>query len=864
MPIVWGVELLERRQALATLAEARAHAARGHGRVVLVAGEPGIGKTALTERFVADIGPDARVLLGTCDDLAIPRPLGPFHDWAGSVSTELERAIAADPAPQRLHPLLLRELSLEPRPTVVVLEDVHWADNATLDAITVVARRIASLPALLVLTLRTGETPPGDPLEAMLGTLATGAAAFLELPPLSEEAVTALAGESAGEVYAATGGNPFFVTEVLDTDDPAPPRSVATAVAGRAARLSDDARALVELVSVVPGRVAMTTLDAAVPGWGVSAEEAERRHLLEVGSRSVRFRHELAREAVRSSLPAATLRRLHSQVLDALLATDAAPAAIVHHAEAAGAEEVVGDYALIAARRAAAADSTREAYAHYHRSLDFLDRLAATEQAAVLEELASAAYFVGRLDDALAAIREAIRLHREADDAPAVGRCMRVRSRLHWFVGEGAPAHADADEAIAILEPLGDSVELARAYSGRSQLAMLADDRPRCVEWGERALELATRLGDEQTRAHALVNLGSVQAQLEPGATAALLEAHAVAHRSGEREQATRALTNLAFSSMRWARTDAALAYADRARAYAEEHEAHNFASYNAITTAWLCLRRGDWDAAHHLATSGARSRNTVAELMADTVLAELAVRRGDPDATARLAAVTAASDRTGELQRIVPVLELVAERALTSSDPMPQERLAQLAISFGERGAKAGCEEAHVAGWAAVAGIPTAFEVPQWTPYAAMARGDWAAAAVAFGTAGWPYDRALMLSLLDDPAALVEALELARTLGAAPLVARVTRRLRTLGSTVPRGPRAATRSNPAGLTARQLEVLALLVDGRTNAQIAETLVVSVRTAEHHVAAVLAKLGAAGRRDAAQRAEALGLLAQTP
>jgi DNA-binding NarL/FixJ family response regulator len=146
---------------------------------------------------------------------------------------------------------------------------------------------------------------------------------------------------------------------------------------------------------------------------------------------------------------------------------------------------------------------------------------------------------------------------------------------------------------------------------------------------------------------------------------------------------------------------------------------------------------------------------------------------------------------------------------------------------------------------------------------HAAMMRRDWRAAADAYGAAGWYYDRALMLSLLDDEDALAEAVAIARGLGAEPLVRRVTMRMRDLRIRVPRGPREETRANPAGLTARQLEVLELLAEGLTNAEIADRLVVSPRTAEHHVAAVLAKLGATTRREAVRRASELRLLAST-
>ncbi len=857
------MDLLERDDALAALADAREAAARGDGRVVFVSGEPGIGKTSLVARFVDGLEPGARVLLGTCDDLSIPRPLGPIRDLAGSVSAPLDDALSRGAAVHEIQGLLVAELEQRPTPTVLVLEDVHWADEATLDSIIVLGRRIGSLPALLVLTFRGGEVAPTHPLRAAVGAIRADDSVYLELGPLSERAVVSLAGDDAREVYAATAGNPFYVTELLASrpDDDLPP-SVANAVLGRASRLGEDERRLVELVSVVPGRVSTSVLDAVMPGWPAAAEEPERRQLLEVEPGHVRFRHELARNAIRTSVPAAACRRLHAEILDVLLAADADPADVVHHAEAAGAEGVVADYALVAARRAAALESNREAYSHYRRASDFLDRLPLAEQAAALEELATAAYVVGRLDDAFPAIERAIAVYAELDDRAAVGRCTRVLSRLRWYAGEGALAWTTALEAIAILEPLGESVELARAYSGFSQLAMLAQEIEPAIDWGERALELASRLGDERVRAHALVNLGTALAQLDPDAEGTLLEAHAVAHALGDSEEAARALANLGFTLTCWVRPGPALAYAEQALAYAEEHEVHILVSYAALICAWLRLRAGEWDEAERVARAELEAGRTVTQLLARTVLTELAVRRGDPDAGALLADIAADADRAGDLQRVAPVLELRTERGLTGDGPLPADRLGKLVAALRAPGRPTGWGAVRMAAWAAVAGAETELDDHSSVLFSAMHARDWRGAADAFGDVGWTYDRALMLSLLDDEESLAESIAIARALGAEPLTRRVTVRMRELGMSVPRGPRESTRGNPAGLTARQVEVLALLAGGLTNAEIADRLVVSQRTAEHHVAAVMTKLGASTRRDAARRAEELGLVAR--
>jgi DNA-binding CsgD family transcriptional regulator/tetratricopeptide (TPR) repeat protein len=856
------VELLERDGALATLVEARDAAARGNGRVVFVTGEPGIGKTSLVTSFVTDLGEGARVLSGTCDDLSIPRPLGPIRDLMGTVSPLLEQALAKDAAPHEIQALLLEEVELPPQPTLLVLEDVHWADDATLDSITVLARRIGSLPALLILTFRAGELPPSHPLHAIVGAVRPEDSVFLELAPLSKTAVASLAGADAGQVYAVTGGNPFYVSELLASETAAElPPSVAKAVVGRAARLDDASRRLMQLASVVPRRVATSLLDAVMPDWAAAAEEPERRELLEVDPAYVRFRHELARNAIRSSIPIAARRRLHAEILEALLAADADPSDVVHHAEAAGAEEVVAEYALVAARRAAALGSNREAYSHYRRASQFVDRLSAPERASVLEELATVAYAVGRLDGAFVGIERAIDVYRGLGDVEAVGRCLRALSRYHWVAGDGYAAHTTALEAISILEPLGASSELARAYGVVSQLTMLAEDTEQALAWGTRALDLARDLGDERTRAYALVNIETAKINAAGGEVAPMLDAHRVADAAGDPHEAARALDNLGMSLFYWVRPDEADEYARQAAAYAWEHELLIISSYAATVTAWLRLRAGEWDEAERLTRRETES-GMVVRLLAKTVLAELAVRRGDPDAGERLTELADEADRTGELQRIVPLLELATEWALTTGAPMPVERFEKLA-ELPTGGTRAGRFAMRIAAWAAVAGMEWEGREPMSPPHAAMARRDWSGAADAFGDVGWTYDRALMLSLLEDEESLVDAIEIARGLGAEPLIRRLTVRMRELGIRVPTGPREATRANPLGLTARQFEVLELLAEGLTNAEIAERLVVSPRTAEHHVAAVLTKLGAPTRREAARRASELRLVSSS-
>lgn len=848
--------LLEREAELAALQAALDEAAAARGGVVVVTGEAGIGKSALLAHFLAGLDGSTRALVGACDDLSIPRPLAPFRDLAGSVAPALAAAISSGAHPHELYPLLLEELD-GPRPTVLVLEDVHWADSATLDAATFLARRLSSLRALLVLTVREGEAPPRESLDATLGAAAGAHARFVQLGPLSEEAVASLAAGAAADVYAATGGNPFLVTELLCGGDETLPATVANAVLGRVARLDARSRALVDLVSVVPGRVTPELLDVALPGWADAAEEPERRRLLEVGPHHLRFRHELVRQAVLSGLPAAAVRTLHGRVLDALLAAEGDPAEIVHHAEAAGREQTVAEHVLRAARRAAGLASTREAHAHYRRALDFVELLEVPERAAVYEEHADAAYRARHNDEALHGLGLAIRLNRTLGDEAAVGRCLRSLAQVLWCAGLGEPARASAREAIAVLEPLGPSGVLAGAYSGLARLELLRPEIDEAETWGTRALELADRVDHAETRVHALVTLASRRLLVDPEAGAELRAAHDAAHEAGDREEATRALAALAAGLTSWVRADAASEAARAAVAYADRHEVQHMAPFGALAQAALDLRAGRWAEAERTARAHLRSKVGLHVMLAETVLTELAVRRGDRDAEARLAALAARAEDTRELQRLGPVLELSIERALFAGAEPPAGRVLPY---LTDRPAPHAVDVLRLGAWAAAAGIPVRLEAPAGTPWEPMLRRDWPAAAAAFGAAGWGYDRAVMLVLEGDEASLVEAIGVAHALGAEPLAQSAARRLRELGARVPRGPRRTTRANRAGLTGRQLEVLALLVEDLTNAEIADRLVVSTRTVEHHVAAVLQKLGAATRRDAARRATELEAL----
>src|SRR4051812_8173270 len=235
------MELLEREHQLAALGDYAAEAASGHGRLVLVTGEAGIGKTSLVDTFRA-AHPELRWLWAACDGGFTPRPLAPLHELAAQAGGRLGELSTNDADRNQLFAEFLSVLGAAPT-TGIVLEDLHWADEATLDWLSHVSRRLGNLPALVLATFRDDE--PDDGLLAdVMGRLAThGSTRRLAVPPLTRGAVVHLAGDRDGrEVHALTGGNPFYVGEVVALDERSVPPSVADVVRARVLRHSPPAQ----------------------------------------------------------------------------------------------------------------------------------------------------------------------------------------------------------------------------------------------------------------------------------------------------------------------------------------------------------------------------------------------------------------------------------------------------------------------------------------------------------------------------------------------------------------------------------------------------------------------------------------------
>ena len=552
--------LLEREATLAALSRAVTGAAAGQGSVAVVTGEAGIGKTSLIRAFAREAGEHARILLSACDDLMAPRTLGPLRDAALGRDGPLAAALADDEPVEDVFTALLEELAAEP-PTVLVVEDLHWADDATLDVLAYAARRVEAAGALLVLTYRDDEVDPGHPLQRLLGVLASCPVHRLELTALSREAVRRLSAGTGADpeaVHRITRGNPFFVTEALASPRDAVPATVVEAVLARIGRLGDDCRQALDQLSVVPSHMSLD-LAAELLGPRIDAlAEAEPAGVIDVRPDSLAFRHELTRRAIERSLPALRRRSLNAAVVAVLRAHPRPePARVMHHAVEANDVETILAVGPSAAREAERAGSHRQALAHYESMRPHLHRVPARERAALLDGYGWELYNAHRFRDAVAAGREAAGLYEQLEEPVALGECLVRTSRHLFMAGETDEAERCAIRALAILEPAGDEAALAHASLYTGAILALTDDPARAERLLERARELAELSGRPDLSALALNYLGIARTELgDPSGLALLRRSVEVAIAARRHEYAARGYCNLAEMLGRGGRLD--------------------------------------------------------------------------------------------------------------------------------------------------------------------------------------------------------------------------------------------------------------------------------------------------------------------
>lgn len=835
--------------------------ASGEGACVLLYGEAGIGKTTVVQQVKAMHGTKAHILTSGCEALFTPRPLGPLVDLADQFPPSLSSALHAGHTYNGLFPAFLSFLQQAAKPTVLIIEDVHWADESTLDFIRYVARRLAGVRAMLLLTYRDDELTTAHPLRRVIGELPTALTVRVPLKPLSRASVEQLAAQSSHAVeglFDTTGGNPFFVTEVLATEHGGVPPSVLDAVIARLSRLSAPARELLDVCSVVPNRIELAIVDNVLTDADPRIEECVNAGVLQVHAPHLQFRHELARLAVEQSLTSDQRLKLHRRVFDTLCLPSSSNFAslsrLVHHAEQGAINKEVLALAPRAAREAAGASAHRQAAALYELALKHAHKLDANERALLLEEAAGEYRLISAIEQAMSATTEAIALRRQTGDVLREGMNLRLLAATLWReIGNRSECEPLIVQALEVLQRIAPSAELSLAHSTLADMHTGWSEYAQAIRHGEIALEIAEKLNQAHAIVDALHKVAAAKLYVSDDleARAQLKRALAIAIDQRMEDAAGHLFITLQTTCLIYRHHEQALQMGEQALPYCEARDLDVYVFRLLDRRALSLIELGRWDEAERdlqrcmaSPSLSTRLRDTV-----EFLIARQDSRRGYAAANHYWLALERAPQALRVEYRLPAIACACAEAAWLRGDI---ERVKQMCeIGLGDAMAR---KDGRLTGpllvWLKRIGASLPEHWPSIAPaYAAEVAGDITKAAQEWALLSCPYERALALTAGDE-AQLREAFHVFDKLGAKPAAEIARQRLRDMGArAVSRGPQPRTRSDPLGLTLRERNVFDLLTQGITNADIAAQLHRSERTVEHHVATLYTKLHVRSRQE---------------
>jgi DNA-binding CsgD family transcriptional regulator len=851
------MELLEREKYLLELQDKLYSLSDGNGFIVVVSGEAGIGKTSLVESFIKNIGDKARILWGACDDLFTPRPLGPLYDIAAQLNNGLLNLLNNQAERATIFTKFLQNLQESELPNILIIEDVHWADESTLDLIKFLGRRSNRLNSLFIISYRDDEIGPEHPLRFVLGDINSKNSNKFKLTALSEKTVNELANLHGIEnLFQITGGNPFLITELLGNKDEGVPSTIKDSILTRISRLSNEAREFVELVSIIPTRAEEWLINEVNPVKPEIPEECFNSGILRLENNTVSFRHELSRMAVEDSLTESKRQMFNEKVLQIFLKQkkiDNYLARIIHHAEQAHNKMVIINYAPQAAKQASKLGAHLLAANHYQNVLRYVEELSIECQLDIYESKSYECYLNGKVEEGIEDGEMVLRLLKVYSDPVRLGENYRRISRMLWYNCNDIKAEEYVDKAIEILEKQPPGKELAMAYSNKSQTYMLREETERALYWGEKAVKLARKLKDKDIEAHALNNIGT--AGMFTGDFSGeenLKKSLQISLQNDFVEHTMRAYINLGCALLQRRDLQNANKYFTEGSEYCSNKDLYTLILCMAAHHANVKLYLGKWDEAAEIANSVFQNENVPEgnKIIPLFIIGIIRARRGDPGAMNLLHDSNRLAAGMREMDKIVTIKAATAEAFWLQNklnDILEEVESLYLNIQYTKNPWYIGV----LAYWLWKAGkLETIPEIIA-QPYLFQIKGDWQSAAELWEKLECPYEKALALSEGDERA-MKRSIEILEDMGASASAQLIKQKMRERGmKKIPKGPRRTTRKNPAGLTIRQMEVLKLLGKGLSNIEISNQLYISPKTVDHHVSAILSKLNIHSRFEAA-------------
>lgn len=727
----------------------------GSGRTVFITGEAGVGKTRLASEFLLRVRSETgvRVLKGRCHDADRPSPYGPFVEalrsyfreqdaeavtritgpWARELSTLLPELAAMAPSgrsqadPQGEMRRLSEAVHRVVRPQeedccrILLLEDLHWADSASLDVLSYLAHAVEGDPLLLLATYRSDELRRHDPLLRLTAQLSRERLYHeVPVPPLTRDELTVMleatlqrrvSDRIAYTLHDRTGGNPFFSEEllrsILDRGDldtmlermqpgkhvkrPALPDPLKRIILSRVLDLNEAELAVLRYAAVIGRHFDFELLRRVT---GLNEEEllrcvrvlVDRQLVVEedlTGSEEDRymFRHALTREAVYGDQLGRERRVRHREIVRAMedlydgAELESHADGLAYHCLRAGEPITASRYARLAAERAASMYAYRDAVGHYEMALELLDTEEPRERATILERLGELSVPLGETDLYTRYWEEARRLYERAGDRHKVGDLLVRLAEASWERGDNEAAFDSLAEALEVLESEPPGRELAMVCTGFAAFHMLSSQYRDSVEWGEKALRLADDLAAEDLKVGALryvgwslMEVGKAHSGLERLETGLEL-----AKRLGPPREIIWAYSSLGEMLAELGQVGRASALLRECIKFAGEFGWELHMRWLLTTLAAVELELGHWDDAVDMLDTAIRAGDVgvpVARLFAAPHKGELLLRQGRlEDARELLQDVRPACEKRSDFQQLRVLLPALARVRLALGD---------------------------------------------------------------------------------------------------------------------------------------------------------------------------------------------------
>lgn len=864
------MELIEREEFLSALNRGFKNASLGEGHCFFIKGEAGIGKTFLVKTFLKEIEDESVQYIGACDSLFTPRPLAPLYDLALQINEDWVAEIETISSRTELFTKFVRGVTHTLRPVIVVFEDIHWADEATLDFVKFFARRISRTKCLFILTMRDEEIGRQHSLRNIFGDLAPDTFTRLELTPLSRGAVQKLADEKGydGEnLYNVSGGNPFYVNEILASYSPGIPENVKDSILSVYNRLGEEAKNVWQFLSIIPEGLEITRLYDIDEAWDEAIGSCIAMRILVIKNNKIYFKHELYRRTIESSLSPFKRIALNKNLLQLLLVPFEETGEIekiVHHAKNANENKLVVQYAPLAAKQAASVGAHVEASKLFLTAIEYSEENDIEQLVKFYEDYAYECYLTGQIKEAIIYAKKALNILNEKNDLEKIANCIRLLSRLWWINGNRKKAEEYAGKAIETLHQHSPSRAKAMALSNMSQLKMLSDQSDECIRWGEEAISMAKELSDPETLSHALNNVGTVYMRKDKTRAKGLeflQQSLQIALKNSFEEHAARAYTNLGSNAVEMKDYEFAKKIIEEGNQYCEERNLESWFNYLLVYTARLNLETGNWNEAFYLAGSLIKKeeQTPIVKIGALVIVAIIKMRQGEDDILPLLTEAKEKAFESMEQQRIIPALVAMLEYEWLKGSRIIQKKELDHAIDLiRHTGNK--YENGEFCYWLFKSRKEVVQTPEVYKGYEVSTKTQALSAAGVWEQLGCPYEQALLLfeGTEDDKR---KAIAIMQKLGASAVYEKLKMQMRSAGiKKIPRGLRQSTKTNPAQLTNRELDVLHLLKNGTQNKEIAQTLFISPKTVDHHISSILFKLDVSSRSKAVTEAARLGIL----